>query len=185
MISETMVDKYLGYLTDRFEIPDTYTMLCCSLLKKPFVPVIKDDYNRVEDALTLRIDFVECYSDIYDDIVPIDEYGNFEEEDVSCLEMLLYLALRLEEDLMYDYKEGDRTIEWFFEFITNLNLDDITNENYSEKSCYYISEILDRWMNREYNDNGENGNIIITNRNCDMRNMPIWNQLQEFSREAL
>lgn len=185
MISITMVDKYLGYLTSRFNIPNDYFLLCYNLFKRTYIPRLKDDNNRIGDALNLRSDFIEWYQDEKNDIIPAEEYGNFEEEGANCLEVLLYLSLRLEEDLMYDYKEGDRTIEWFFEFINNLNLDDMTNDNFKVDSEDYISEALTKWIDGTYDADGRNGNIIITNRGGDLRNMSLWAQLQEFAKEYI
>ena len=64
------------------------------------------DRNRALDGLALR-----------------DKYGysgDPDEEPCTVLEMLIALSLRIENQFMTNYDEGDRTSMWFWIMITNI-----------------------------------------------------------------
>jgi len=132
------------------------------------------DENRLKDGINLRYHF-SCGCKIPYNIV----YANFNNNTCSMLEMMASLAKRCEDDIMSDYKYGDRTSEWFYMMFCNLGLDKYDNDRWN---CYFseaeITDILYRFMDIGYNSDGSNGNLFITNNpNIDLRNMQIWDQM--------
>lgn len=72
-----------------------------------FEPMIQEDVGEVQNVMVLR----DCNPELL--------HGYF--EDVTVLEILVCLAIRMEE-LMLDDSYGDRTGQWFFTMLHNLGL---------------------------------------------------------------
>lgn len=130
-----------------------------------FVWSISNDANRAEDGVDLRYRFAY---DLLDD--PRNELG----DECSVLEMILALAIRCEETIMDDPAYGDRTAQWFWKMITNLGLGDMLDNRYDE---YYVEEVIDRFLDRDYDPDGRGGLFIIKNCDYDLRYVEIWIQL--------
>lgn len=165
-------DGYFGYLCSVINIPPEYTYVMYFIYNKTFYSSLKLDENRIHDAFRLRNYYCE---DNKIEGLEKEEVFSF---DPNCLEILISLAKRLEDDILYNNKEGDRTKEWFWMFIKNLGLDNI---EVPEKED--ISNKLDKWLERKYDKNGKNGNIIVLNGLCriDLRKLEIWDQFQVFA----
>lgn len=101
------------YMTDK-EIRDWYPLME-QLCNVEFVWNHPMDENRAFDGLELRSDFEYESGDYLDNssgLMP----------KCTVFEMLAALAIRCEDQLMYNSFVGDRTSKWFFEMIHNLNL---------------------------------------------------------------
>ena len=110
---------------------------------------LHDDENRAQDALNLR----ERYLDEHGSI---DAETEAHEKPASVLEVLVAFAQRIEDSIMYDPDEGDRTALWFFLMIENLGLDTyIWSTSLPDKAL--IGPILDVWMGRQYKKDGRGG----------------------------
>lgn len=147
---------------------------------------IEEDDNRIRDALSMREDYIN--SAPYD--MDIDELTD---EDVlylrgmsvSVFEIMMCLARRIEE-IFEDNNKGDRTKEWFYMFLKNLDIDDIMSQRYSFDRERFIKESIDKWLDREYEANGENGNIfIISDPLLDLRRIQTWDQMQVWASEQI
>ena len=80
---------------------------------------IDNDINRADDGKHLRYEFASERS--YSNYYPIDN------RPCSVLEMLIALAIRINDEIMWNPDYGDKTAAWFWEMIDNLglgNLDD-------------------------------------------------------------
>lgn len=118
------------------------------------------DRNRAADGIDLRYKY-GCDNDILD-------------EPCSILEMLIALAVRIENQIMNDYDSGDRTSQWFWLMLTNLGLNRMDDDHYDEET---VDWFLDRFLNREYDCNGEGGGLFILERPFDdLREVEIWVQ---------
>ena len=96
----------------------------------PFRWSVDNDDNRAEDGLQLRSIFIE------------DEGWNtnpFFEESCSVLEMLIALAIRIENDIMWD-GETNKTPKWFWEMFDNLGFNNVDVDDYE----FVIDAFLDR-----------------------------------------
>lgn len=120
---------------------ERYSKLLFALYSTEFFWVVPRDLNRAKDGLDLRNQYEREVG------AGIDIFGP-----CTCLEMLIALAIRCENELMYDPDFGDRTDQWFWIMIDNLGLDQFENDEFDKDEVDYI---LNRFMNREYGSNGE------------------------------
>lgn len=127
---------------------------------------IPDDSNRTIDGVNLRNRFANYMHD--------EEISNVLDEPCSVLEMMLALAIRCEETIMDNPEYGDRTVQWFWNMLTNLNLnrfsDDVFNEDIARDRIYNFIE-------RKYEPDGKGGLFYIRNCPTDLRTVDIWTQL--------
>ena len=75
---------------------------------------------------------------------------------------------------MDDPAYGDRTVQWFWSMIKTMGLYSMTDDRFS---IDYVSQVVDRFLNREYAPNGEGGLFKINNCEYDLRDVEIWYQL--------
>jgi hypothetical protein len=88
--------------------------------------------------------------------------------------MMVALALACEEDIMDNTSYGNRTGQWFWGMIVNLGLGSMTDGRYDERR---VDEIIDRFLDRDYEPNGEGGLFTIRHCDRDLRDVEIWHQL--------
>ena len=92
----------------------------------------------------------------------------------SVLEMMVALAIRCEETIMDNPAYGDRTAQWFWGMIRTLGLYSMTDDRFDQE---YVDMVIDRFLNRDYEPNGEGGLFKINNCKYDLRKIEIWYQL--------
>lgn len=130
-----------------------------------FHPEISMDVNRAKDGIHLRHRFASEHS--------VDKFFLSEDEPCSVLEMMAALAFRMEEDIMDDPNEGDRTWEWFTAMIFSLGLYDMND------SCFdgvLVEKTIQAFLNRKYSRDGKGGLFFIEDSRDDMRKLDIWKQ---------
>ena len=147
----------------------SYRKLLMHLHNTEFICRLKSDENRVSDGITLRRRFSEESGFEHDYLSSF--LGDYE---CSVLEMILALAIRCEETIMDDPEKGDRTGQWFWGMINNLGLGAMIDEKFDKN---YVKEIVDRFLNRDYEPDGRGGLFTIRHCEDDLRNVEIWNQL--------
>lgn len=147
----------------------SYNMLLKYLNKKKFTYILPLDENRLLDGLDLRFRFA-------------DENSYYIDGDCSVLEMMVALSLRCEEHIMSDDEIGNRTGRWFWEMIDNLGLESMYDDNFDK---VYADKIIYRFINREYEPNGDGGLFTVHNRNVDLRKVEIWYQLMWYLDEVI
>lgn len=95
----------------------------------------------------------------------------------SVLEMMVALAFRIEDTIMCEANEGDRTYRWFWCMIESLGMTYMDDQHFD----YYEFDIHMRdLMTREYARNGEGGLFFIPNMRKDMRKVDICTQMWWF-----
>lgn len=157
---------------------ESYYYLLDQMFNTPFQYSHPMDSNRVADAQGLRYIWGrECgYADSII-AATLDIY------ECSVLEILVALAARCEEQIMYDSAYGDRTAEWIWVMLHNLDLDDMDDEHYHDEA---IAHALDKFMDREYNPDGSNGGLfVLKNPRADLRETEIWYQAMWYLTEQL
>lgn len=92
----------------------------------------------------------------------------------TILEMLVAIS----ENLAFDTNE--ETSYWFWKLIDNLGLITQVDNNYDE---YYISSVLDKWMDHRYEPNGDGSIFPMDNFEGDCRTMEIWDQMNAYLME--
>ncbi len=147
------------------------------LFIKDFYSPIDLDNNRAVYGLLLR--------DTY-----ISETGSGKEElaDLGCcsvLEMLVALAISIDNDLMIDTYHPNRTAEWFWMMIDNLGLGSYDDYKYSYEAKEEISYIVDTFLERKYLYDGKGGLFPLKNPRTDQRMVEIWFQMQSYFYENM
>lgn len=150
----------------------SYKKLLEHLHQTPFCYTLARDGNRAEDGVDLRYYFGYLHN-IEDAAIAnsLDVY------DCSVLEMMVALAMRCEDHIMKDVELGDRTGIWFWQMISNLDLLNMDDVSFDERS---INDILYRFMMREYDASGKGGLFISTDPTFDARSTEIWYQMNHF-----
>lgn len=154
-----------------------YFNLLNYLFARDFYSKIDYDSNRAEDGLDLRIQFEDEEQLIFDD--------TFMNKPCSILEMLVGLALRIENHIMWDPEQGDRTHVWFWDMIANLGLD-IFDDFWLQTVDDYdaCNTQIDIFLERTYNPDGSNGGLFpLLHPSKDQRRVEIWYQMSEYLQE--
>ena len=147
---------------------DSFTRLLVFLDNIPFTYTISMDGNRFSDGLYLRHRFG---SERRLSGVEVDHC--LADKPCSILEMMVALAKRCEETIMDDPEYGDRTNLWFWGMIDNLGLGRMDNARFDENQA---RAIIDIFLRREYNYDGQGGLFTVRNPLVDMRKTEIWYQ---------
>lgn len=155
--------------SNRYAKGISYRKLLTYLHDTEFMCSIPNDSNRAEDGIDLRRRFsYECYLDDYF-IDPRTELGG----PCTMLEMMIALSINAE-IIMDDPRIGNRTGQWFWKMITNLGLGSMTDDKFD---IYLVEEIIDTFLNREYESDGHGGLFVIRGCEYDLRDVEIWIQL--------
>ena len=171
-IADEISNEYYNWMVgivakDRFAKAVSYNKLLSYLHSREFTWTIRRDKNRAQDGIDLRRHYILCCG-----------YG----EDVldylagpcSILEMMVALAIRCERTIMDDPAMGNRTAQWFWQMIVSLGLGAMNDTRYNKKE---VVDIINRFLNHDYEPNGKGGLFTVKNTVSDMRTMEIWYQL--------
>lgn len=157
---EWMYNKVCG---DRFPRSVSYRKLLAYLHDTEFIFSISRDANRAEDGMNLRYRF--AYETNYPEI--------YLDGPCSVLEMMLALAIRIEETIMDDPMVGDRTGQWVWGMINNLELGYMDDARFDKRRVEYV---ITRFLRRDYDPDGRGGLFTIKNCRDDLRDVEIWYQ---------
>lgn len=162
-------DEYFDWLCykvcgDIHPSTTSFRKLLSHLHMVEFTYLIPKDQNRASDGIDLRRRFAL-------DEFELDELGR---HPCSVLEMMVALAIRCEETIMDDTSVGDRTKYWFWSMIRSLGLNSMSDNEYDER---YVDEVIDIFLNREYDPDGKGGLFHIKYCEDDLRDVEIWTQL--------
>lgn len=147
----------------------SYGKLLAYLHNVEFIYTIGMDSNRADDGIDLRYRF--GYEHSYNNPM-IATY--LDDRSCSVLEMLIALAMRCEEHIMDDPDSGNRTGQWFWNMIENLGLKSMSDSKFDKA---YVSDVVTRFLNREYKRNGEGGLFTVEHCKNDLRGSEIWHQM--------
>lgn len=155
----------------------SYRKLLCHLYDTPFDYSIAMDGNRAEDGVDLRYRFG------YEHNIEGSAIAScLDDKECSVLEMMVALSIRCEEHIMDNPDIGDRTGKWFLNMIENLGLKKMSDKYFNER---YVTQVLDRFLNRDYERNGEGGLFTVHHNRIDMRSVEIWYQAMWYLDEIL
>ena len=148
---------------------DDYDEMLWKLFNIDFVWLLEMDSNRALDALNLRYEYVHvCNGQLCPE---------FEQKDASVLEVLIALANNWEHEITYDFRIGDRTAQWFWLMLKNLELIRYPNWAYDEEK---VAKIVNIWIFREFQKNGKGSPFPVKSGKGDQKKVEIWYQLQQF-----
>lgn len=186
------IDRPMGYLSERYfewlcEIVQInygaqgYHTLAAILHGMDFYWLLDHDENRATDGLELREIFLEELSEkeglsdgtSVDDIFPDDRV-------CTVLEMMVALAQRMENTVLYDSDIPDRTPDWFDHMLINLGLDDFTDDWITLDSSDEIITRVQRALDRQYDFDGNGGFWPLKHARRDQRDVEIWYQMHNW-----
>lgn len=121
----------------------------------------RGDYNRMLDGFCLRQRY----------------YGPIALEECSVLEMMVALAKRIDDDILYDYEIGTQTEKWFWMMIDSLGLSGMTDDSFDENT---VTRIIYNFMDYNFAPDGKGGLFYVPGYNGDIREMEIWYQMTKF-----
>lgn len=127
---------------------------------------IHNDVNRARDGVDLRYRFAMKMDD--------ERVMDILDGPCSVLEMIVALAIRCEETIMDDTRYGDRTGQWFWNMLTNLGLNYMTDDKFNREIA--VEKIYD-FLERRHDPDGKGGLFHIKGCNDDLRDVEIWTQL--------
>ena len=168
MSRDDVKNEYFDWLYNlvsekRYSNSLSYRKLLMRLHDIEFVYSIRKDKNRAADGVDLRYRFAIGKDEDY--------ILNCLEGPCSVLEMIIALAIRCEETIMDDPTIGNRTGQWFWGMITNLGLGSMIDSRYDKAT---VDDIVNRFLNREYQPNGKGGLFTVRNCKYDLREVEIW-----------
>lgn len=174
MRKDEILNEYFEWLYrlvcgDRYSNSISYKKLLAYLHRTEFTYLLSKDKNRAADGVDLRYRFSK---ERYHGHVPSCLDGP-----CSIFEMMVALAIRCEETIMDDPKIGDRTSQWFWGMVTNMGLGYMSDNRFDE---HVAKEIIDRFLNRDYSQNGRGGLFTVRNCEYDLTNIEIWTQMLWF-----
>lgn len=175
MLSRNVNDEYFEWLIRlvcgrRFSKGISYRCLLSYLYETPFTYIIPRDQNRESDGINLRRRFIinNGYEDWYENTMAA--LGG----PCSVLELMIALSIRCEESIMDDPNIGDRTGQWFWGMINNLDLSSMSDDVFDE---HYVEDKVQRFLNRDYEPDGRGSLFTIKGCDTDLRTVEIWYQL--------
>lgn len=180
MTRDELIDQYFDWMyqlvvDDRYS-NKSYRRLFSRLHDTEFTYTIPMDGNRAEDGIDLRYRFGR--EQFYSDGVIADA---LDDRPCSILEMMIALSIRCEEHIMDDPDVGNRTGQWFWSMLVSLGLGAMDDRKFDR---YRVDMILERFLDREYERNGEGG-LFTVNNGRDMRHIEIWYQMNYYLSEII
>ena len=172
MNQNELADAYFEWMY-QLVYPDqndiSYRRLLMYLNNITFYPRLPMDENRAQDGVDLRYRFG------YENRHSQPEIGALLDcKPCSVLEMMVALALRMEEDIMANPAMGNRLPTWFAEMLQSLGLDDMTDNRFDRQR---VMAVIRRFMDGKYEPNGLGGLFTIQECNRDLRTVEIWYQM--------
>lgn len=172
MTEETVKDRYFEWiyyiLFDGKKKP-SYRKLLRLLHSIEFDYLLPMDGNRADDGINLRYRF-GYEKEIPDYIIAT----MLDVRPCSVLEMMAALALRCEETIMDDPELGNRLGKWFKDMLWSMGLDGMSDSYFHRGRS---EKIIRKFLNREYDRNGQGGLFTIADPTRDMRSAEIWYQM--------
>lgn len=146
------------------------------LNERDFNYTIDMDGNRFQDGIDLRYRFGMHKK--YPDAVIASELDG---RPCSVLEMMVALAIRMEENIMTgNPRYGNRTSTWFWCMLESLGLAGMDDRHFSP---LVAAQSIDIFLNRQYSKNGKGGLFTVKYPKEDMRTVEIWYQMCWFLNE--
>ena len=149
------------------------------LFKKDFRWTVNFDENRCDDGLELREIYIQEFNIDEDHL----EVQYFLKRKCSVLEVLVGLAIRMNdlEHILEDPK--NHTNRWFHELLKNLKLDEFTDELGPIEEAE-VDDILERWLGRTYDFFGRGGAFPLKKRPLkDQTRVELWYQMMSYLAE--
>ena len=161
------MNKYIEHLMDLVGVDMSMYALCSRLMSIPFHydEHFITDRNRRDDGEDLRL----AYMDGGEDRIPSDV-------PISVLEVIVALAIRIDLDIMGEPGKRDPG-KWFNLMLKNLGIDYMTDRYFDGGK---IDMVIERWLDREYDMNGQGSLFPLTKCRLNQRGISIWDQACQY-----
>lgn len=182
MFENRLNSAYVEWLLSKVCSRDTavdYSTLFSMLYQTPInLENMKElDSNRYQDGRMLRFRFENHHGNDILGMVSQDDVRRFEDRPCSMLEMIVGLALRMEEQIMGNLRYGDRTGQWFWEMLTNLGVGYMTNSRFN---VIEYRRCVSNFMNYAYDPDGKGCLFRSEHKSmAEMTDLDIWYQMHE------
>lgn len=152
--------------------------VCSSLLVSPFIAVLSDDENQVEQVLYMRREFVRGLSEaekkaFYRSLGPC-----------SVLEILVIFVEKMRYNLIGNPLASSDPGALFLELLDNLGLSWINDDAFGADpdGCNdAIEDILQTFTYRDYDADGQNGGLFpLDFPKNDVREMSLFRQMESY-----
>lgn len=170
-----MRKRYFEWICDLIGDCDNYGRLLHFLFHTDFYYLMDMDGNRAEDGISLRYRYCQEMG-----IGGSEMDRLLNDRPCSMLEMMVALAKRCEDDIMTDSEIGNRTGLWFWDMISSLGLRGMVDIRFNR---WKAEQIVDRFLEREYEPDGRGGLFYLPDFHRDLRNVEIWYQAMWFLSE--
>ena len=174
---ESVVEVYIQWLYSKVGSHDRkynhFWRVIRRLYRKEFYYTVKNDENRYQDGLYLRVQFTDEYNYAPEDICHILDGP------CTVLEMLVAFAIRIDSEIMWDPDVGDRTAFWFWKMLENAGLDlRRFSDEYFDKDCIVeLEDLLNRVLSRHYDKFGNGGFFPISSYQKNFQRTELWHQM--------
>ncbi len=182
-IDTSLANGYFQYLCDLIGadtlVGGKYRILLKTLHGTEFYWLNERDENRARDGEYLRVRY------FYELNPSSENYEDFLDFSCSVFEMMVALAMRIESDIMLDWRPNtpDRTGEWFWLMVGNLDLLKCTDDRFDGNTLNEIHHKLDIFMERKCDKNGIGGLFPLKIGTKNQKNVEIWYQMQAYFQE--
>ena len=160
--------RYLQWLYRFLGNTSNYSKLLDYLYQVDFVWIIPMDENRAKDGVNLRFQFCDIYGL---DLTKHDEI--FGSKPCSMLEMMIALAVRIEDDFM-GTENSNNTPRWFWSMIFALGLQFQKNDNFNAEK---VDSVILQFIEHRYGPDGRGSLFHVPMQNVDFRHLQIWDQM--------
>ena len=169
---------YKDWMKLKMDPDGRYQILMDMLFELEYVPFMEQDENRATDGVYLRT--------VYEYESGVEIRPGWMDWPCSVLEMLVALAIKVEDTVMHDMNEGDRTAVWFWEMLDNMGLSGCTDAKWRrapKNTSAYVSDVVDIFLRRSYYRDGIGGIgclFPMENPPFDLRETQIWDQMNAY-----
>lgn len=183
---ESIKEEYLNWLLNKVELNyhegRRYLFVGSVLHKIEFYWTVANDDNRSSDGYGLRnVWFVTELKHHNPDILH-EQCEEGLRGACSMLEMMIALALRMENDFLMD-GETDRTANWFWLMMENLGLDKFDDEHVTFDTESEVYNRVLKVLDRTFDPDGTGGLFPLENPPGDQRETEIWYQACNYIQE--
>lgn len=164
--------QWLCSIVNADDPDETFYHLLWVLFNREFYWTLAHDDNRAADGLELRKDYADG------EFVDYNELGIH--GSCTVLEMLVALACRINDELLWDPNE-DWITSIFWEMLANLGFDGMSDEFWEGDSWVdAINYRVDILLNRGYSWDGRGGLFPLKTAKTDQREVEIWYQANTY-----
>ncbi len=180
MEGRNILELYEEWLINKIEFgnkTDMYRGLLDLMFSMDFYYTMREDRNRATDGTDWRWIFCEEAG------LNVEELNAALGPECKILEMLVGLAYKIAYDIIGETYKGDRTPDWFWRFVKNLDLEGCYGDYLPIEIRTGAMSRLSKWMSRDISYNGDGGLFPLVNPPGDEQKTEIMYQMYAYVHE--